>query len=347
MKTLQKTLLAIVVLVACLLTLRWWLADSALVTDRLTPVTDVSPQSGAEGSSVTPALPGEPQFETGLETLPPSLRGTEVDGGFEVDEQGHLIITRRVRNLFDYFLSTLGEEPLEVIVARLRAYIDHQLQQPANSEAHALLEGYLAYLEGLEGISEGASFRDGQLDVVTLRNRLDQLAALRAQHLPLEAVDAFFAEEDAYDRYVLDRHALMQDDSLSEQQRDERMAALEQQLPVPLRESLAVATQYQDLLSATQDCEQRDCSPAELRAVREEIVGVEAADRLEALDREEAEWEQRLNSWLQQRDAILANASLAETDRQNQVDNQRRQLFAEDELMRVRSLEALHDQAAQ
>lgn len=45
--------------------------------------------------------------------LPTSFRGTSVDGSFSVDASGNLLITRDIRNLFDYFLSAVGEEPLQ------------------------------------------------------------------------------------------------------------------------------------------------------------------------------------------------------------------------------------------
>lgn len=341
MKKAQKTYLLIILLAAGVFTVSGWQTEPAAVDGQTQAVLDVVAAT-SDGNAADTSVP-DARYDTGLEDLPASLRGTEVDGGFEIDQDGHLVVTRRTRNLFDYFLSTLGEESLGAIVARLRAYIDHHLEAPARGEAHALLEGYLAYLSDLESISEGPAFNGEQLDVAAMRARLDQLSALRAQHLPRTAVEAFFANENAYDRYVLDRQALMQDDALTQAQRRERLTMLEQQLPPGLRESLAVAGQHLDLVSATEDCRQRDCPDSELRALREQIVGAEAADRLEALDREEAEWEQRLGNWLQQRQALLSDTSLAEQDREAQVERMRSQLFTEDEQMRVRSLEALHD----
>ncbi len=341
MKTAQKVYVPLIILVACVFVLRGWRTEQPPVNAQprkaLANVAAVS--DGRTDNTSAPDV----RYDTGLENLPASLRDTEVDGGFDIDKDGHLVITRRIRNLFDYFLSTLGEESIDVIVARVRAYIDHHLEAPASGEAHALLEGYLAYLGDLESIGEGPVFDGGQLNVAAMRARRDQLAGLRAQHLPLAAIEAFFVEEDAYDRYVLDRQALVQDDALTDEQRSTRLAMLEQQLPPPLRESLAAASRYLDLMSATTDCRQRGCSDSELRAVREQIVGAEAADRLETLDREEDEWEQRLGKWLQQRDALLSDTSLAEQDRETLVAQMRAQLFTVDEQMRVQSLETVHD----
>ncbi|MGV8597295.1 lipase secretion chaperone, partial [Pseudomonas aeruginosa] len=67
--------------------------------------------------------------------LPTSFRGTSVDGSFSVDASGNLLITRDIRNLFDYFLSAVGEEPLQQSLDRLRAYIAAELQEPARGQA--------------------------------------------------------------------------------------------------------------------------------------------------------------------------------------------------------------------
>jgi hypothetical protein len=100
--------------------------------------------TGVPGAHVAPS-----SFVTGTEGLPNSLQGTEVDGELEVDANGHLKITNGVRHVFDYFLSAIGEEPLETILARIRAYIRHKLPNMAAGEAEQLLDNYIAYKRGL------------------------------------------------------------------------------------------------------------------------------------------------------------------------------------------------------
>ncbi|PBD22627.1 lipase chaperone, partial [Pseudomonas aeruginosa] len=81
--------------------------------------------------------------------LPTSFRGTSVDGSFSVDASGNLLITRDIRNLFDYFLSAVGEEPLQQSLDRLRAYIAAELQEPARGQALALMQQYIDYKKEL------------------------------------------------------------------------------------------------------------------------------------------------------------------------------------------------------
>lgn len=314
---------------------------------RLAPQQELDDSSSGLAVSAS-ATESDPQadhvvFHTGVENLPASLRGTEVDGVFSVDENGHLIATRSIRNIFDYFLSTLGEEPLEVIVARIRAYIHDRLTQPAAGEAEVILNGYLAYRQGLQDLQQAPQPQQGQFDIYAIQAQKAEVAALRSQYLAADVVDAFFADEDAYDRYTLGRLEVMQNEDLTAQQRAVRLDALHQQLPEPLRQSLETANQYQNLQVADQACLEQGCSAQELRQVRAQIVGPEAADRLALLDQEEADWQQRLSSWYEQRSRILDNASLSEADRLLAVERERAALFADNEQIRVKALEGLRD----
>ena len=278
------------------------------------------------------------QFVTGLENLPASLHDTEVDGGFELDANGNLIITNRIRQLFDYFLSAQGEESLPTIVQRLRAYIHNTLSGDAAAEAEQLLESYIGYLDDVAALDSPVT--PGQaIDPAQLRMQREQLEAVRAGHFDAITNDAFFAEEEAYDHYTLSRLEVMQDENLSADERARRLAALESQLPPDLQESMRDITRYQDLQTLTQEWQETDGNPANLQQMRENLVGREAAERLAKLDQERAQWQQRVDSWLREREAILANTGISEADKERQIDAARSRLFNEQEQIRVRSLE--------
>ncbi len=298
----------------------------------------------AGGSSGMPAAAGGAgRFVTGLEGLPTSLAGTDVDGELEVDAQGRLRITHGVRRVFDYFLTTVGEEPLATVLARLRAYIRHRLPPSAAAEAEHILDGYLAYKQALETLQERVQRSDGSIDIGAVRRQMQEVQALRSQFLSAEVVTAFFGDDDAYDRYTLSRLDVLQNPGLSPLQRAQQLAALEQQLPEALRQSLTAINQYQNLEALTADWRARGGSAAELRQLRENLVGPEAADRLEGLDRERSDWDRRLSAWLAERAAILGNRSLGEADRLRQLADARAQRFSETERLRVESLELMHD----
>lgn len=280
-----------------------------------------------------------PAFTTGLESLPASLQGTEVDGELPLDKQGRLIVTRGVRNVFDYFLTLNGEEDLSVIVARIRAYLHNKLHEPALAQANRLLDSYLAYLNAARQVNGPASIQDTN----AVRQQQALLSSLRLQFFSAAEKDAFFADEEAYDNYTLQRMDILHNKTLSAAERQKQLAAAEQQLPAGLREQVRIQRQYQDLTEQTNAWQQRGGSDAELHQIRETIVGTAATDRLEKLDHERREWTTRMDSWLSARDAVLHNPALSPTDRTQQLVDLRRQYFSDTEQVRVEALERMHD----
>lgn len=278
------------------------------------------------------------RFVTGLENLPASLQDTEVDGGFELDINGNLIVNHRIRQLFDYFLTAQGEEPLPILLRRLRAYIHHTLSGDAAIEAEQLLDNYVGYLN--DAASVDSRVVPGQkIDPAQIREQKEQLSAIRASRFDAVANDAFFAEEEAYDRYTLARLELMEDDSLSLDERASRLAGLENQLPPALQESLKEITRYQNLQALTQQWQESDGDTGNLQQIRENVVGREAADRLAKLDQERAEWQQRMDNWQRERAIIQSNSGISDADKKRQIDAARSRLFNEQEQIRVRALE--------
>ncbi|MCC1495822.1 lipase secretion chaperone [Alcanivorax sp. 1008] len=321
----------------------WWQmpAEEQQHVAALTAANQSKENSGTIASAIIAASKtsnGNQQFITGLENLPASLQDTDVDGGFQLDADGNLIITNRIRQLFDYFLSAQGEESLPTIVQRLRAYIHNTLSGDAAAEAEQLLESYLGYLDDVAALDAPATPVNG-IDPTQLRAQKEQLEAIRAGRFDAVANDAFFAEEEAYDHYTLSRLEVMQNEDLSAEERASQLAALENQLPAELQESIRDITRYQDLQTLTQQWQETDGNPANLQQMRENLVGREAAERLAKLDQERAQWQQRVDSWLREREAILANTGISEADKERQIDAVRSKLFNEQEQIRVKSLE--------
>lgn len=276
--------------------------------------------------------------------MPASLEGTDVPDGLLVDGNGNLIISTSLRDVFDYFLSTLGEEDIDTIVARLRAYIAHQLPASAAAEANRILDNYLAFRESLVDLVPAGGQINEQLDIQAVRQQQDAIRAQRQQFLSADVEQAFYAAEDQWNDFGLDRLAVLQDESLSTEQRAERLSELRESLPGELQADVDAVLRYQDLQALTAQLEQEGGTDADLRLLREQVVGPEAADRLEAVEAQRAQFQTRINQWLAQRDTLLADENLALGDRQQQVSQLREQQFSEEELIRVTTLERLHDE---
>lgn len=273
--------------------------------------------------------------------VPASLVGTRPPSVM-LDAQGNLLVDLRVRDLFDYFLSAMGEESLDAISRRLAAHLQAELPPAAAERAWRLFADYLAYHDALDTLTNALSTQNDMASdkPAGLLARLDSMMALRRAHLGPEVADAFFAAEEAYDRDALLRMeldgnaALTPEEKLREHARLD--AALSPEILAVRRESGGMA----ELSRAVEFLRLQGADEDDIQALRENALGTEAAGRLAALDREEAAWNERYKNYAIQRDAINA-AALADADRQHEIDALRERIFDARERQRVAALDRI------
>jgi lipase chaperone LimK len=284
-----------------------------------------------KGGIATPLL-------TGLEGLPPSLAGTLVDGAVSADAAGHLRLDRGVRNLFDYFLTLVGEEPLPRVRARLLAYLQQRLPLKAAGEAQALLDRYLAYqaASGQAGSADPRGSQDLSAQAVAQRHAV--LKSLRQQYFSALEYQAFFGDEEAQDRYAIERLAVMQDDSLGAVEKAQRMRDLINTLPRDLQDHLSVMDRYQDLQAITSQWRASGGDAQALRVARVQMVGADAADRLEVLDKQREQWAARVQAYQAQQGRIMDDNSLSQSQREQALSQLMSSSFNAQERLRVTSL---------
>lgn len=259
-------------------------------------------------------------FVTGLEHLPPSLQGVQVPDELVVDGQGRLVVNEALRRVFDHFLAAQGEEPAADTVARLRAWLSQRLAAVAAARAHAVLASYLAYLDALRDLPAAQAPAGAEDDLADVGRRLAEVRGLRTAYMDSETVRAFFADDDALADHRLARMAVLRDKSLSPQERAERLRVVRERLSPGQRAQMDVLTQVEDLQAATQALQARGGDEAELRSLRQSIVGEEATGRLEALDQSRAQWQARVEAFRSARDALMADASLSEQQRRARLE---------------------------
>jgi len=265
---------------------------------------------------------------------PASLRDTAVDGMLEVDHQGNLLITDQIRHLFDYFFTTVGEESFDSAAARIRHYLASQLRQPAQDQALDLLERYIEYKTELVALEERFPVL---ADLDELRAREDAVQRLRAGLFNTETHAAFFAAEEVYNSFTLERLAILHDDSLANEDKAGRIEALRNDLPEAMQD-LLVPQIHQELSQQTRSLQEQGASPEQIQQLRLNLVGPEATGRLETLDRQRQQWQQRLEHFNHEREAILQHPGLADSDKQQAIDSLLEEQFEPSERLRVSSL---------
>lgn len=299
--------------------------------------TQITPNLAQQRAELMKAVPHVP-FVTGLEQLPASLAGSEVDGEILIDEQQNLVVTSRLRDLFDYFLNTLGEETLPTILDRIRAYVTHRVPEPAQSQALRLLDQYVAYRQAVEKLGTKTSPNEA-FDVDVIERLKSREIALRQQYFSSAEMAAFFGMQDAIDQNALASLRVQQNPNLSASQKAAQIAQLQQQLPEEVKAQLKPTLQIEQLNQLTDEWKQRGGSAEELRQIRTNLVGAEATERLEKLDQEDTAWQQRIDQYLAARQQVLNNKALSDAQQQSQIKSLQNAQFNDTERLRLKAYE--------
>lgn len=328
----KRLLLLSLAFVGALAMLLQWGGRPAPASSSATPpnATVAAPAPAAAAPS-TPVVSSPPPSET--RRLPTSLLGTEVDGHFRLDTAGNLLISEDIRRIFDYFLSTQGEESLAASIQRLRGYIDGQLDAPAEVQALALLDQYLDYKRQLVRLE-----RDLPLlaDLAALRQREAAVQALRVRIFSTEAHQAFFAREEAYNAFTLQRLAIQRDPRLEPAAKAAAIDQLRGDLPDDLQ-AMAASQLQAELRVQMGALQAAGGSPEQIRQLRQQLVGTEATSRLEALDQQRLHWQQRLQVYLMERRRIEASAGLSESDKATAISRLEEEGFSPQERLRLQA----------
>lgn len=267
---------------------------------------------------------------------PPSLGGTTEPGGWgKTDRFGNLIPTGELRQLFEYYLSALGEETLPQLVARIRLALS-VLEEPAKGQALDTLGRYLDYKLALSDL-EAAYGDAGTSGPNEIERRMAEIQALRRTWMDADTAEAFFADEEAIDRYQLKKLSIGRDQDLIDQQREEALAEAEMDLPEPVRQARQDTRKFSRYEQAREALAN---DPEALRAWRQKEFGDEAAQRLADLDAEQKDWSRRWQSYAKERDALKASG-LAEPEREEGLARLREKYFSETERIRAKALDSV------
>ncbi|MCK9385503.1 MAG: hypothetical protein M0Q15_12865 [Nevskia sp.] len=263
----------------------------------------------------------------------PSWQDTEIDGDIHFDASGELIPDLALRQFYDYLLTAIGQLPEAQIVQQLRNigqsrhFNDRQM-----TALTALFQHYIDYQKA------AAALRADRTDWAGLTQVYQARYQLRRDTLGLRAADGFFAESEAYDRYVLAKIEIDNDKTLSPSARAARLAAARTQAPAEVRENEAADATLTALADVADQVRQQGGDAAQLRIAREQIVGAEAAERLQALDDENADWNRRLSALRANKRQLEVTPGLTADDKQRQLDALIARGFSGPDAVRARSL---------
>ncbi len=263
-----------------------------------------------------------------------SLRQTVPDGALASDESGNLILDPGVLRFFDYYFLASGEVADSVIVGRIEAEIEQRLEEPARSQAIDLLASYLDYRRRAAALY--AASGDGE----TVEERILAIADLRSETFGDDA-PLLFGEDLEYALVAAHIERTQSDASLSPEERERQVAALEAELPAEVVAARRAATAPLELSRDEAALRAAGGNQDEVQRLREDRFGAEAADRLAALDRRRNEWRGRVDQFRRQRSLIESDANLDPVAKQRAVDALIEDSFDENERLRVRALDRI------
>lgn len=262
-----------------------------------------------------------------------SLADTQVPAKLNIDRQGHLIVDSNSKAILDYFLSLSGEIPEQQIRSLLQQWASDTAGETAARELTTLHDRYQHYLRAFSS-GDFAATNDSNI-----RDQLQRRQRLRDDILGADHASSFFADEDRYDQYSLQRHDILASE-LSDQEKELALTTLRQTQPEHLARQYQQQHQLRTLQKSEQALIESGGDETDLFALHQEQFGDAAALRLQQLYRQRNNWKRKVDDYQQQRQKIQMSG-LSEQDQQQQLEQLRSTLFSEAEQQRISALERI------
>jgi lipase chaperone LimK len=315
--------------------LLFWLAPSQSSAEKTRTAQTVDPQ----GNSLTENTPAN--LAQGGAFMSKSQQDTEVNCQLRLDAANRLIVNEQTRNCFEYFITQYGEKDIKQIKNDFKAYIQQTYKEPALAQILDLWNRYIDYREKLGDVQAPNINKE---DPKYYQSIFANMKNLRKQLFSDYEIEGLFGTEDTYHEYTLSRMMVMDDKSLSEAQKAQKLKDLFNQLPEDWKENLEQLNKLEDLRKLTADIKARGGSAEEIHQMRMNLVGPEATQRLESLDGQRRDWKNKVDGYLKERDNIL-KSGMSDDAKQKAVQQLRTQHFNKpEEQLRVGTFESVHDQ---
>ena len=334
----KPALLALLVL-ALLIGAAWWTRPATPPPAMGSAMAESLASASAVGADLQRPLQqtrptGSRPTRSSAPPLPASLADLALDGNINLDGDGQVMADGDLRRLFDFLLTSLGEQDLGAVRLQLQAIALDSVGPLQAQRTLDLFERYLHYLQLADAIAPA-----GQ-DPASLSLALDRLMALRRDLLGPAMADGFFGRQEHYARLALERLRIEQDDALTVAEREVLLRDWEESLPPQVRDQRSQATAHQEVMAENRILDELQVAPAERYRLRARQYGPEAADRLAALDASRQAWQARAEGYFESR-AQIESSRLGAAEREAALAELESQ-FSEPELRRLWALERVH-----
>jgi lipase chaperone LimK len=299
------------------------------------------------------ALPSTPELATALPAQggsavggsAASLQGTVPDGVASLRGLNALpgagsggLAYGALRRLFDYYLSTVGEQSVDVIAQQIRQELDKTLAPDQAEVAKRLLLRYLDFKRALFTLEQ--DFAKQAVGPQSVRKRFEGMQALRARFFNAEEEQAMFGLEDAADMDALARMDIANNPALDAAQKKAQLAVVDAAMPQALRADREAPRAILQLEDRAQALRAQGGSEDDIYRLRAQALDASAAARLAEVDREERVWKERIAHYVAERATVLKKlADAPESERTAALVQLQQNQFSELERKRLGAYE--------
>ncbi len=248
-----------------------------------------------------------------------------------LDQNGKVLVDRAARKALDEAYLKLGADVGSFEISQLQDLIRVGWPGTAGEQMAEIFAQYYDYRLAEEDFLAETQ----EVTAEDAEKNYEQLVQMRRSYLGHEVAEKLYVEEEIQSRHMFASMSILRDSSLSEEQKRQGQAQLQQELNQQLS-SLNLLDEELALEERVSYLRQQGASEAEIYSARAEIVGAQQAQALADADREEAQWQRRFNQFWQEREQIVV-AGLSEADQQQQIELLLSGHFSEDEIERARN----------
>ena len=267
----------------------------------------------------------------------PTLEGTDIDGQLKVGEDGRILVNIEVKDFFDYFLSATAEVSPEVALDELLRVASESLPPENFLQVQTMLDNYLAYKESaIKLMSQPMLPHDQQTmeyQLQMMEEGIQELRALRREHMPDDQVEAFFGLEEAYEDFTLASIKIQNNPNLSPEDMQLALQAQRELLPEVIRNTETRIAEETESTKAISELLLSAQSDNEIEAALREN-GLSEEGIKEALDyrKQQHHFEAQYALYQQERNQLLS-AGLSEEDISIQKERLLQKYFHSEQLM--------------
>ncbi|OEF94024.1 lipase secretion chaperone [Vibrio splendidus] len=244
-------------------------------------------------------------------------------------QQDTEIDSASAKDMMEYFVSGNTELTLEEIRDNVAK---HHEQSQAAVVDEALFAKYLEYKSALTALD--VQFDTTSISAGDLRALNQALLDLQTQFFSESEISILFTHDNKMREIALEK-LLLKQEGLEEQEYQQRLESYLSEQPDYVQSS----HQNQVLLQQLSSSEVLDEQGKYLK--RNELVGEEATQRLEALDQQRAAFEDSLEVYFAERNDVLKDSFLSEIEQKETIAQLREAHFQPQQLRRVEAIERI------